>query len=179
MAPPISARGDRRQAPQTALRRTTRGFAVDRPDFADFRPGSAWPPGYSPGIFRRKRTMHIGTWATACLLLGLSAVSAAAEGPAYLFGSIGPAKVSAIMTREADGTLSGWYLYLARGKQIRLSGRVEAKGAFHLEEFADDIKTGVLDGTIDAGAWTGSWRKPDGQGTPLALSLREASAKDL
>ena len=115
------------------------------------------------------------------LLSGLFALpsSAASSEPTYLFGSIGSAKVSVIMTREADGTLSGWYLYLERGKQIRLEGKVDAKGAFHLDESIDQAKTGLFEGTIDGTSWNGTWRKPEGSAAPLAVALHEAAAGDL
>jgi len=109
------------------------------------------------------------------MLMLLLFPSLAFAEPTYLSGSIGPAKVTAIMTREADGTLSGWYLYLDRGKQIRLEGKVEANGAFHLDESVDQTKTGLFDGTIDGTSWKGTWRKPDGSGAPLAIALHSGS----
>ena len=105
-------------------------------------------------------------------LLALAAPTPAAAHPLYLTGTIGTAPVL-LMIERSDEVLSGWYLYLRQGKQIRLEGRVAADGAFTLDEFSGPAsqKTGQFDGRIAQGQWSGNWRKPDQQASlPLRLS---------
>ncbi len=92
--------------------------------------------------------------------------------PLYLFGQIGKSNVMATLDRDGDA-LSGWYAYLDIGKELRLSGRIDATGGFQLDETVESKKTGRLQGKIDGGHWTGEWRKPDG-GSPLPFTLNES-----
>jgi hypothetical protein len=92
--------------------------------------------------------------------------------PLYFFGQIGKSSVMATLDREGNA-LTGWYLYLDIGKELRLSGQIDAAGDFQLDETVDLKKTGRLQGKIDGGRWTGEWRRPDG-GSPLPFTLNEA-----
>lgn len=92
--------------------------------------------------------------------------------PLYLFGQIGKSKVMAALERQGDA-LTGWYLYLDVGKELRLAGRIDASGDFQLDETVDSKKTGRLEGKMDGGHWSGEWRKPDGD-SPLPFALSEA-----
>jgi len=102
-------------------------------------------------------------------LLGASPLEA---HPLYLFGDIAKAPVLVMLTRNG-GDLSGWYLYLHYAKEIRLAGRIDAKGDFSLDEFGGkgDSKSGSFSGHVAGTQWTGTWRKPGG--APLALALHE------
>lgn len=102
------------------------------------------------------------------VLLTLAAPTLAFAHPLYLSGTIGTAPVL-LMVERNDDALSGWYLYLRQGKQIRLEGKVAADGAVTLDEFSgpQSKKTGRFDGRIASGTWTGTWRKPEQQATSL------------
>ena len=76
-------------------------------------------------------------------------------------------------TLERDGgNLSGWYLYLRHAKQIRLNGRIDAKGNFLLDEFDANSgrKTGSFKGAANGTHWAGEWRSG---AAPLAFALDE------
>jgi len=109
-------------------------------------------------------------------LLAFALPSLASAHPLYLSGTIGNAPVL-LMIERSDEALSGWYLYLRQGKQIRLEGKVAADGAFTLDEFSGPAsqKTGRFDGRIANGTWSGSWRKPD---QPATLPLRLSESAD-
>lgn len=92
--------------------------------------------------------------------------------PLYLFGQIGKSAVLAMVNRDGNA-LTGWYLYLDIGKQLRLSGQIDATGDFQLDETVDSKKTGRLQGKMEGGHWTGEWRRPDG-GSPLGFALNES-----
>ncbi len=92
--------------------------------------------------------------------------------PLYLFGQIGKSAVMAMVNRDGNA-LTGWYLYLDIGKELRLSGQIDATGDFQLDETVDSKKTGRLQGKMEGGHWTGEWRRPDG-GSPLAFALAES-----
>ncbi|MBS0532593.1 MAG: hypothetical protein JSR72_00915 [Proteobacteria bacterium] len=110
-----------------------------------------------------------------CLGVLLALTQSAFAHPLYLSGTIGSAPVLLMIERN-DEALSGWYLYLRQGKQIRLEGKVAADGAFTLDEFgrAASQKTGQFDGRIASGQWTGTWRKPEQQAM-LPLRLTESA----
>jgi len=112
-------------------------------------------------------------WLTIVAML--AAPQLASAHPLYLTGTIGTAPVLLMIERD-DTALSGWYLYLRQGKQIRLEGKVAADGAFTLDEFGGpkSQKTGQFDGRIARGQWTGVWRKPEQQAT-LPLRLTEGA----
>jgi hypothetical protein len=61
---------------------------------------------------------------------------------------------------------------LRHGKEIRLDGRIDAKGNFQLDEFAADRKTGSFKGAANGPHWTGEWRNAAGAAS-LAFALDE------
>ena len=77
----------------------------------------------------------------------------------------------AILNRQ-DNTLTGWYLYLAIGRELRLDGRIDPTGDFQLDETVDSGKTGRFQGRANGGRWTGEWLKTGG-GRALAFTLTE------
>lgn len=79
----------------------------------------------------------------------------------YVFGEVGKAPVLAMLDREGDA-VSGWYFYLAIGKEIQLNGKVDASGSFQLAESLDSRQTGRFEGVVIGGRWTGVWRKAAG-----------------
>ena len=95
--------------------------------------------------------------------------------PLYLFGQIGKSSVIASLDRDGDA-LNGWYVYSDVGKQLLLAGRIDAAGAFQLDETASGKKTGHIEGKTEGGRWTGEWRAPAG-GAPLAFVLTESRDK--
>lgn len=112
---------------------------------------------------------------TLCLGALLALTQSASAHPLYLSGTIGGAPVL-LMVERNDSALSGWYLYLRQGRQIRLEGKVATDGAFTLDEFSGPAsrKTGQFDGRIESGKWTGTWRKPEQQATST-FTLSEAT----
>lgn len=90
----------------------------------------------------------------------------------YLFGWIGKSPVMAALNRNGEA-LTGWYLYLDVGKELQLSGKIDANGGFQLDETVDGRKTGHLKGATEGQSWTGQWQKPDG-GSPLAFAMSES-----
>ena len=105
-----------------------------------------------------------------CFALAALCTSAGAH-PLYLSGTVGPSPALAMVERDG-GHLSGWYLYLRHDKEIRLDGRIDAKGNFQLDEFASDRKTGSFKGAANGPHWTGEWRNAAGA-APLAFVLDE------
>lgn len=114
---------------------------------------------------------------TACIVALVAGV--ACLMPAFLsaqeillMGKVGEFGVAASLERN-EGELSGWYFYFSRAVQIRLNGTVgQGGGNFVMEESVGGKKTGVFEGTVKEGRWSGTWRKPDG-GTPLPFELNE------
>ncbi len=109
------------------------------------------------------------------MIMFLAPMVASAQ-PALLTGTIGKAPVMLSLTND-NGRLTGWYVYLRVGKEIRLEGTLNAGGAFALDEFPLDDpkqqkKTGVFAGTVTQGRWTGSWHKPEG-GSRMNVDLSE------
>jgi hypothetical protein len=106
-----------------------------------------------------------------CLALAALCFSAANAHPLTLFGEVGHSPVMATLERDG-GDLSGWYLYLRHGKEIRLQGRIDAKGSFLLDEFdaKSGHKTGSFTGTANGRHWSGEWRSG---AAPLAFALDE------
>jgi hypothetical protein len=91
--------------------------------------------------------------------------------PVYLFGQIGRSAVMASLDRNGDA-LTGWYVYMDVGKQLLLTGRIDAAGGFGLDATAGGRKTGRFEGKTVGGRWTGAWRGSAG-GAPLAFTLAE------
>jgi hypothetical protein len=89
----------------------------------------------------------------------------------YLFGKIGDFPIGASLERNEEA-LSGWYFYPSRAKQIRLEGTIDRNGSFRMEESADGKKTGIFEGSVKQGRWTGTWRKTIGA-APLPFSFEE------
>ena len=108
---------------------------------------------------------------SGCLALVALCFSAANAHPLYLFGEVGHSPVMATLERDG-GNLSGWYLYLRHGKEIRLQGRIDATGNFLLDEFdaKSDRKTGSFKGAASGTHWAGEWRSG---AAPLAFALDE------
>jgi len=112
----------------------------------------------------------IGRMFSVALIAALFTLSAEAR-PLYLFGNIGPASVVALLEND-DGVLRGYYFYRIVGKELELEGKIDASGAFMLDEKSGGAKTGRFVGAMKDGVWSGEWRKPDG-GSPLAFSFAE------
>ena len=93
--------------------------------------------------------------------------------PLYLSGTIGKASVLAMIERKA-GAISGWYVYLRHGKQIRLEGTIDGHDKFSLTETPPGAgaPSGYWTGTIRGRSWTGWWTKLD-HSSPAALALSE------
>ena len=101
-------------------------------------------------------------------------LSPASAHPLYLFGDIGRFPVLVMVTREGNN-LSGWYLYLRQAKEIAITGKIDAAGAFTLDEFDPKThsKTARFVGTMKQGQWNGTWQKANG-GVSLPFSVRES-----
>ncbi|MGY8666718.1 hypothetical protein Q3C01_30790 [Bradyrhizobium sp. UFLA05-109] len=124
----------------------------------------------------RDRDRCRGLWQLLSFMIVFAAPTVVLAEPALLSGTIGKAPVMLSLTND-NGKLHGWYVYLRVGKQIRLEGKLNADGAFTLEEFPlDDPKqqksTGVFAGTVAQGRWTGLWHKPEG-GSEVSVDLGE------
>ena len=79
------------------------------------------------------------------------------------------------MTIERDGdALSGWYFYSEVGKELKLTGSIDASGAFTLEESLDAKKTGEFRGQLAGTRWSGQWRRPEG-GAPLPFTAAQTT----
>jgi hypothetical protein len=91
----------------------------------------------------------------------------------FFDGTIGKAPVFGSLSRDGNN-LIGWYLYTKYAKQIELSGKMGANGAFHLDESSFDTtkKTGVFDGRVAQGAWSGTWKNASG-GASLPFAFAE------
>ena len=102
----------------------------------------------------------------------LWAIPAAAE-PIYLSGTVGKAPVF-IMLERKETEVSGWYLYLRQGKEIRLEGTIDAAGKFSLTETpaGAGAPSGYWTGTVHGSGWSGWWAKLD-ESSPAALALNE------
>lgn len=81
----------------------------------------------------------------------------------YLCGAIGTKAVFMSLGLE-DATLSGTYTYAHVGEPIFVTGNLEKDGSLTLTEFADDTRTGLFVGKLDAdkGTVTGKWLTPAG-----------------
>ena len=93
----------------------------------------------------------------------------------YLFGKIGDFPVGAALERD-DGKVSGWYFYQSRARLIRLEGKLGGDGSLRMDELEGSKKTGIFEGTVTQGHWTGTWRKAPGA-VPLPFSLEENHRK--
>lgn len=106
-------------------------------------------------------------------LVVLATIAPAQAEPLYLSGTVGKAPV--LVTVERKGSeVSGWYLYLRHGKQIRLEGNVEANGALTLREYSPggSAVTANFSGTVRGTTWSGTWKAVRGQ-APVAFALNE------
>lgn len=116
----------------------------------------------------------------AALLLGLLAIASAAPAqPIQLYGTVGKAPVFLDISRVGD-TVSGWYVYLKSGQQMRLEGKLDPKGFFQIEAFAPDTnaRAGSLNGRRKDGHWTGSWKSATGR-SPLVLDELRSKLADI
>jgi hypothetical protein len=89
----------------------------------------------------------------------------------YLFGKIGDFPIGAFLERDEEN-LTGWYFYHSRARQIRLEGNIDRHGTFRMEETAGGQKTGIFEGSVKQGRWTGTWRKTIGAAA-LLFALEE------
>lgn len=89
----------------------------------------------------------------------------------YFFGKIGEFPVAGYL-RQDKGELSGWYFYISRARQIQLDGNIDRNGNFRMEETANYKKSGVFEGNVKQGKWTGTWRKTSGD-SPLQFYFEE------
>lgn len=92
----------------------------------------------------------------------------------FYSGTIGKTPVFAELNRDGEH-LIGSYLYLKYGKSIELSGKIDAHGAFHLDETSFDTtkKSGNFDGRDVNGVWSGTWTNAAG-GAPQSFALTES-----
>ncbi len=98
----------------------------------------------------------------AALLFGLLVLASAAQAqPIQLFGTAGKAPVFLDISRVGD-TVSGWYVYLKSGRQLRLEGKLDPKGFFQIEAFAPETnaRAGLITGRRKDGHWTELRRNP-------------------
>ena len=104
----------------------------------------------------------------ACLL-----ASPLSAQTAFFDGTIGKAPVFGSLSRSGDH-LIGWYLYLKYARQIELSGKIDAHGAFHIDESNFDTAktTGSFDGQVAHNVWNGTWKNAGG-GPPMPFSFTE------
>ena len=109
------------------------------------------------------------------LLLWLAPAFPVAAETITLLGRIGEFPVAVQLEKKGE-RLDGWYFYVSRARQIRLAGSLKGD-VFHLDETAAGSVSGVLDGSVKEGVWSGSWRKSSAA-SPLAVEL-EVSAKQL
>lgn len=111
------------------------------------------------------------------IVLGFAAACAlsapAVADTIFLSGTVGKAPVFVSLNRD-KGEVIGSYLYTKYGKQIELVGKIDASGAFHMDESNFDTakKSGNFDGHAVNGVWSGTWTDPKG-GAPLPISLTE------
>ncbi|MGA2403002.1 MAG: hypothetical protein ABSG91_15065 [Syntrophobacteraceae bacterium] len=89
----------------------------------------------------------------------------------YLLGKIGDFSIGASLERNEE-ELAGWYFYHSRAKEIRLEGRIDLNGTFRMDEMTEGRKTGIFEGSVKQGRWTGIWRKTIA-GAPLPFYLEE------
>lgn len=89
----------------------------------------------------------------------------------YLFGKIGDFPIGASLDRDEE-ELTGWYFYHSQAKKIRLEGNIDRHGTLRMEETANGEKTGIFEGNVKQGRWTGTWRKGVGA-APLPFFLEE------
>jgi hypothetical protein len=89
----------------------------------------------------------------------------------YLWGQVGGFPICASLEQN-EAQLSGWYFYHSQARQIRLQGQVDPKGTLYMEEMSGDRKTGLFEGKVKDGRWTGTWRKTD-SAAPLPFHLEE------
>jgi len=89
----------------------------------------------------------------------------------HLFGKIGDFPIGASLDRDEE-ELTGWYFYQSRAKKIRLEGNIDRQGTFRMEESSGGEKTGIFEGSVRQGRWTGAWRKAVGA-APLPFALEE------
>lgn len=98
--------------------------------------------------------------------------SQAAAEPLYLSGTIAKVPVLFMLQRDGATELSGWYMYLRHGREIRVTGNIDAGGHFDLTapsdrpEFSEHIT-----GNVHGGKWTGDWnRAPASAALPVVLT---------
>ena len=117
----------------------------------------------------------------AIMVLTLAAISGPLPAATlYLSGTVGTAPVFVTVERSGDA-IDGWYLYLKQGKQIRLVGKADAKGALSLTErdASTNATTGTFAGTIAGEHWSGTWQKPDSTATiPFSISENHDALAD-
>ena len=89
----------------------------------------------------------------------------------YLFGKVGNFPVGASLEQDNE-KVTGWYFYHSQAKMIRLEGRLDSGGKFHIEETADNKTTGIFEGNKKNSCWTGTWRKTAAS-DPLQFYLDE------
>ncbi|MEN6439520.1 MAG: hypothetical protein ABFD97_13180 [Syntrophobacter sp.] len=89
----------------------------------------------------------------------------------YLFGKIGDFPIGAALEQNR-GKLTGFYFYYSRARQIRLEGSINPDGTFRMEETTEGKKTGLFEGNVKQGRWSGTWSKAPGA-APLQFSLDE------
>ena len=93
--------------------------------------------------------------------------------PLYLLGKIGDLPVAVTLEKKGE-QLDGAYFYVAKAKQIRLHGALNADGVLHLDEAVNGVKTGLIDGTVKGKHWSGTWRK-NADASPLPIELDESA----
>ncbi len=89
----------------------------------------------------------------------------------YLLGKIGDFPIGASVEQNGD-KVTGYYFYYSRARQIRLDGSIKPDGTFRMEETTEGKKTGLFEGNVKQGRWSGTWSKAPGA-APLQFSMDE------
>jgi len=97
--------------------------------------------------------------------------TAVADESHYLFGEIGKLPVFAFAQRNGS-EISGWWVDLRHGTTKLFEGRAEGVDAFHFGDANGAKASGLFEGRIQRGQWTGEWRDANSR-SPLPFTLRE------
>jgi len=116
----------------------------------------------------------------AALVLKPVLLQPAGAQPIHLYGTLGTRAVFIDLNQTGD-TLSGWYLYLRAGKEIRLEGKLDRHGFFQLDEYtaSSNSHTGSFTGRATGGRWRGNWQGTSAKTRTLDLSEVHGALKSV
>ncbi|MEM6967448.1 MAG: hypothetical protein AAF573_21980 [Bacteroidota bacterium] len=96
-------------------------------------------------------------------------------------GHLGKSPIELVLYHWGNGVLSGYYHHQKASpspRKMELSGELNLNETFNIDEYADDILTGRLEGSFtELTTISGKWTATDNS-TSLELSLSEISIKD-